>query len=56
MTTKLEATLPELRLTGQYKLSGQVFALKVDGQGPFWTIISLSNAFPLFNNSTLIFI
>ena len=41
-TCKWLATIPELRLTGQYKIAGQIFALKVQGQGPYWTILGLS--------------
>lgn len=44
MTAKLDVILPEIRVTGQYKLSGQIFTLKVDGQGPYWSIISLFNS------------
>ena len=40
MTVHWKGSIPEFRVTGQYKLSGQLFALKLDGQGPFWTILS----------------
>ena len=41
MTVKWHGFIPELRFTGQYNLTGQIFALKLHGQGPFWTILGL---------------
>ena len=40
MTMKLQLVFPELRLTGQYKLSGKIFSLVMEGSGPFWAILS----------------
>ena len=43
MTANWVGNVAELRLTGQYKSSGQIFSLKVQEQRPFWTIISWSS-------------
>ena len=40
MKIKVRLTFPELRLTGQYNLKGRIFALPLQGTGPFWSIIS----------------
>lgn len=42
MIVKWQGTIPELRFTGQYNLSGQLFALKLVGQGPFWAVLGVS--------------
>lgn len=40
MTMKLRLSIPELRITGQYKTSGRIFVLAVEGSGTFWNILS----------------
>ncbi|KAI9556806.1 hypothetical protein GHT06_016597 [Daphnia sinensis] len=40
MTMKLRLSIPELRITGQYKTSGRIFVLAVEGTGTFWNILS----------------
>lgn len=40
MTMKLRLSIPELRITGQYKTSGRIFVLAVEGAGTFWNILS----------------
>lgn len=37
---KLGLVFPEFRVTGQYKITGKIFALPIEGIGPFWAIIS----------------
>ena len=41
MTMKLRLSIPELRITGQYKTSGRIFVLAVEGSGTFWNILSI---------------
>ena len=40
MIMKLGLVFPEFRVTGQYKITGKIFALPIEGIGPFWAIIS----------------
>lgn len=40
MQMKLALQFPEFRVTGQYRITGKIFALSVEGTGPFWAIIS----------------
>jgi hypothetical protein len=40
MVMKLRLSIPELRITGQYKTSGRIFVLAVEGTGTFWNILS----------------
>jgi len=37
---KLALQFPEFRVTGQYRITGKMFALSIEGTGPFWAIIS----------------
>lgn len=47
MTMKLKLSIPELRITGQYKTSGRIFVLAVEGSGTFWNILSNDDIIPL---------
>ncbi|XP_046648871.1 protein takeout-like [Daphnia pulicaria] len=40
MVMKLRLSIPELRITGQYKISGRIFVLAVEGTGTFWNILN----------------
>lgn len=46
MVMKLRLSIPELRITGQYKISGRIFVLAVEGTGTFWNILSMKIFFP----------
>jgi len=51
MTMKVRLSFPELRITGQYKLSGKIFLLPVEGSGTFWNVL---NDVSVESNSKLI--
>jgi len=38
-TLSMALRCPELRLVGKYKVSGQIFALPIEGAGTFWMIM-----------------
>lgn len=40
MTLKLRLQIPELRITGQYKLTGRLFVMNLEGTGTFWNILN----------------
>lgn len=45
MTMRLRLSIPELRITGQYKINGRIFVLAVEGSGTFWNILSMTIEF-----------
>ena len=42
MSIKWVFAFPEFRLTGKYKINGQVFSLGIQGSGTFWMIMGSS--------------